>query len=222
MRNNLRILLFPAGLLLGLLTACGGGSNPAPVTTGPVAVSSLTYTDPTGTGWRLVKDATSTSTRLVLNLVGPAGLKCRGVGFNLKGADGVAFASFDSAAFAKDKGVFELKNVAPDPLSPPPSPEPVLFASGVKPGNLLTVGIFQKDRRASAKSANQALVQIALSLDAAKAAGLAPGDALALTVTKARIMAEDIGDYTTDSVMALTLKAQLTDIQIAVGTLTAK
>ncbi len=221
MRNNLRSLLLPACLLLGLLTACGGGSNTTPAPA-PTQVSTLAYTDPTGSGWRLVKDGTSTPTRLVLNLVGPAGLTCRGVGFNLKGADGVSFASFDGAWYARDKGVFELKNVAPDPQSPPPTPEPVLFAAGVKPGNLLTVGIFQKDRRATAKNANQALVQIALGLDAVKAAGLTSGDVLTLAVTKARMMPEDIGDYATDSAMALTLKAQLTDIQLAVGTLTVK
>lgn len=221
MRNNFRFLLLPACLVLGLLTACGGGNDPAPVP-GPSPVSSLSYTDPTGTGWRLVKDSSSTASRLVLNLVGPAGLKCRGVGFNLKGADGVAFATFDGTAFAKDKGVFELTNVAPDPLSPPPSPEPVLFASGVKPGNLLTVGIFQKDRRASAKDVNLPLVQVALSLDAAKSASLRSGDALALSVTKARIISEDIGDYATDSTTTLILKAQMADIQVAVGTLTVK
>lgn len=218
MRKFLLALLFPSVLLLSLLTACGGGnSNPAPI--GQPQASGLVYTDPTSTGWRLVKDSASTSTRLVLNLVGPAGLKCRGVGFNLKGSDGVSFATFESTWCAKDKGVFELKNVAPDPLSPPPTPEPVLFAAGVKPGNLLTVGIFQKDRRASAKNANQALVQIAISLDGAKAAHLVPGDALALAVTKARIIAEDIGDYSSDSAFQLMAKAQMTDIQIAVGKL---
>jgi len=193
-------------------TPCSPGNLATPL-------PSLAYTDPTSPCSRLVKHSTSPSTRLVLNLVGPAGTNCRGVGFNLKAGDGVSFASFDSMWYAKDKGVFELKNVAPDPLSPPPTPEPVLFAAGVKPGNLLTVGIFQKDRRATAKRADQALVQIALSLDAAKVAGLAPGEVLALAVTKARIIPEDIGDYTSDSAFQLMAKAQMADIQIAVGKL---
>src|SRR5262245_62027307 len=69
-----------------LLTACGGNDSNPPV---EVAVSAekLVYTDPAATpaDWQLMRDATSTNTRLVLNLVGPSdGSKYRGVGFTLQ------------------------------------------------------------------------------------------------------------------------------------------
>lgn len=219
MRHRLFSLLIPAALLLGLLTACGGASTPS-APAAPASASFLAYTDPSSTGWRLVRDSSSTGTRLVLNLVGPGGAKCRGVGFNLKGGTGVGFTTFPSTWHAKDTGVFELKTVVPDPLAPPVDPEPVLFAAGVKPGNVLTVGIFQKDRRATAKDAARALVQIAIDFEAAKAAGAKPGDVLSLAVTKARIIPEDIGDLTNGYEMMA--KARMADISIAIGKLTVQ
>ena len=195
----MRKLLLPlSGLLLGLAMACGGGSggSSAPPST---PAKSLAYTDPSGTGWRLMKDATSTPTRLVLNLVGPAGLMTRGAGFNLVAPAGIRFGTFPSADPVpdigvtdfpiRDTGVYELKNTdnTGDPL------EPVLLAGGVKPGNLLTVGIFQKDRRATAKDSGVPLCQIALELDPSHP--LEAGASLPLSVVKAKYIAEDIGAF---------------------------
>ncbi|MCI0673148.1 MAG: hypothetical protein L0Y64_22085 [Myxococcaceae bacterium] len=182
--------------------------------------SGLVYTDPTGTGWRLVKDASSTSTRLVLNLVGPADLKSRGAGFNLKAPASVRFGKFTETDFpVKDGGVYELKNTQPNPNAEHPELEPVLVAGGVKPGNLLTVGVFQKDRRATAKDSGATLLQIALEFDAA--AGLTAGQELPLTITKSKYQAEDIGEFQIFPTYEMVAKAPLVDMPIAVGSLRA-
>lgn len=222
-------------LLLALVLACdekptppkpprppaadGGTPNPPPPPP-PAAATGLAYVNPTGTGWRLVEDASSTSTRLVLNLVGPSGLLSRGAGFNLKAPAAVRFARFDGSDFPlKEGGVYELKNVAP--VGEPDPLEPVLLAGAVKAGNLLTVGAFQKDRRASAKDSGASLFQIALELDAA--AGLRVGEALPLRITKAGHIAEDIGVLREDAQPTYDMleKARLVPMQIELGTLRA-
>jgi len=216
MRNRLFSLLIPSALLLGLLTACGGSSKATSSTSTPVPAG-FSYTDPTSSGWRLVKDASSTSTRLVLNLVGPTGLKARGVGFNLQAPEAVKFGTFPNKWHAEDAGVFELKNTAPDPVNPPTSPEPVFFAAGVKPGNLLTVGIFQKDRRATAKELASPLVRIAVEFNAASAQDLAIGSPVSLSVLKARMVKEDIGNM--NDGLDMRAKARMETIEVAVGAL---
>lgn len=214
-----------SGLLLSLTLACGGGSHTTPAPTPAAAAAGLTYTDPSGTGWRLVKDAHSTPTRLLLNLVGPAGLPTRGAGFNLQAPATIRFGAFTESGFPiKDLGAYELWNTNPwpgdgsvavgsDPL------EPRLIAGGVKAGNLLTVAIFQKDRRASAKDSGQPLCQIALEFDAT--ANLKAGDAIPLTITKAKHMAEDIGAFAVSPTLEMAAKANLVDMTIAVGSLRA-
>jgi hypothetical protein len=211
-------------LLLGLSLACGGGSTAAPVVpAGPA--KGLAYSDPTGTGWRLVKDSSSTPTRLLLNLVGPSGLKTRGAAFNLKAPLSVQFGNFTETTWPiKDLGVYELWNTNPFPYdgSVPAGSDPLeprLLAGGVKAGNLLTVGIFQKDRRATAKDSGQPLCQIVLEFDAT--AGLKTGDAVPLTITKSKHMAEDIGAFSETATMEMLQKAHLVDMTIAVGTLHA-
>jgi hypothetical protein len=194
-----------------LLAGCDSSSRSWPAT-------GLSYTDPTGSGWRLVRDPGSTATRLVLNLVGPADLKTRGAGFNLVAPDGVHFLRFDSTGFPVEPGaVYELLNTqpfgAPDPL------EPRLVAGAVKPGNLLTVAVFQKDRRASAKLSGAPLFRIALELDPTTGAGR--GSSLALQVVKARYMAEDIGAFNVNPTVEMSQKSKLQDMTIAVGALHA-
>lgn len=212
-----KIPLLVSGLLLGLAVACGGSKHQtATVTTAPAATG-LSYTNPTSSGWRLVKDASSTSSRLVLNLVGPSGLLSRGAGFNLQ-AGAIHFGKFDETDFPiKDGGVYELKNIVSPTGNPP---EAVLLAGGVKPGNLLTVGAFQKDRTVTAKDSGATLFQIALEFDGT--ANLSAGDAIPLSITKAKYMAEDIGGSDFNLSYEKIAKARLVDMSIALGTLVAK
>ncbi len=215
--------LFIPGLLLSLVLACGGANPHASAPAAPA--KGLAYTDPTGTGWRLVKDPASTPTRLLLNLVGPTGLKTRGAGFNLKAPAGVQFGNFTETSFPiKDLGIYDLWNSNPypydgsvavgsDPL------EPRLLAGGLKAGNVLTVGDFQKDRRATAKDSGRALFQIALEFDAS--AALKDGDALTLTIAKSKFIAEDIGAFSGSLTAEIRQKSVMQDMTISVGTLHA-
>jgi hypothetical protein len=215
------------GCLLGLVLACGGSSKvspPPPPPAPPAAATGFAYTDPTGSGWRLLQDSASTPARIILDLVGPAGTLSRGVGFNLQAATGVRFGSFTETGFPiNDTGVYELLNAGAPAFNYPS--EVKLLAGGVKPGNVLTVGIFQKDRRFSAKDSGVPLLQIALELD--NAAGLHAGDTVALSVPKARIIPGDIG---APGITGWTSTAELNDAQakahtlpiaISVGTLVA-
>jgi hypothetical protein len=106
-----------------------------------------------------------------------------------------------------------------DPVPPDPQ-DPILLAGAVKKGNLLSVGIFQKDRRASAKDSAQALCQIAIEFEAA--AKLNANDALALSIVKAKYIPEDLGAFnggvTTWEMLA---KGHPVDMTIAVGSLHA-
>lgn len=194
-------------LLAGLLLAgCSSGVTIYPVT-------GLDYVDPAGTGWRLVKDASSTDTRLVLNLVGPAGTMTRGVGFNLQASPTVKFGTFTNRLPIRDLGVYDLLSAANDPG------EPVALVGGVKPGHLLTVGVFQKGREKPAKDSGTALCQIALELD--PAAGALVGDPISLSITKAKVIPQDIGTVT-DGPLTLGKKARMADVSIALGKLTVK
>ena len=220
-----RLTILFSSFLLALGLACGGGSSQHDSATPSPKAGGLAYTDPTSTGWRLVKDPASTPSRLLLNLVGPAGLKTRGAGFNLRAAGAVRFGHFAETGFpVKDLGVYELLNTDPrdpftgDPLPPDPL-EPKLLAGGVKAGNLLTVGVFQKDRRATAKDSGHPLFQIAVEFDAT--AHLLSGDALSLAVVKARHQGEDVGAFSVNPTREMARKAVLVDMGVAVGTLRA-
>ena len=201
-----------AGLLLPLALACSGGSSSSSSAAPAAPAKGLAYSDPSGTGWRLVKDASSTSTRIVLDLVGPSGTKTRGVGFNLQAAAKVKFGTFANGLPINDTGVYQLLSAAADPN------EPIALIGGVKPGNLLSAGIYQKDRAQPAQDSGAPLCQIAVVLDPAR--GIQAGDALQLQVVKAKAIPEDIGTVT-DDLWTLNQKTRMTDITIATGTLSA-
>ncbi len=231
--------------LAALLAACGGGDGDSSGEADQVAgdaqaqadreklavATTLTYTDPTGSGWRLVRDASSTSTRIVLNLVGPAGLTSRGVGFNLRKGRGVAFGTFTDGAYAVYTGVFELKGSNPnyEPYAGTAA-DPVLFVSSpLKTGEVLSTGIFQKDRTHSPKDLTKPLIQVAVQLsvrdtDVEKsfAAGSRKGDVIALAVVKAKMVPADIGGLPDFALSPEVIaKARMTDITVEVGRLVA-
>jgi len=219
--------------LLSALSGCGGGDStppaPAPVpapSPAPVAApTTLGYTDPTSSGWRLVKDAVSTPTRLVLDLVGPAGMPTRGVGFNLKRGMGLAFGRFDNGGYAHDMGVYQLKGTNSNFESyAGTDADPVLFVSApLKSGDVLSTGIFQKDRSNGAKDSGVPLVQVVVTLaDFTKvdpAAVAAASDPYGLHVVKARIVPSDIGGFNlTTEVLK---KARMVDVTVDTGIITA-
>jgi hypothetical protein len=171
-----------------------------------------------------VKDPSSTATRLVLNLVGPAGESGRGIGFNLASDGNVAFARFEDGSYLKDTGVFALGKLG----MAAGAYDAVLRAGGVqKGGKQLTVGIFQKDRRQPAQALDVTLLQVAIDFDATRVQErkLATGTEVALNITKARSIPEDLGvmpanpsayDADYSSVIA---KSRMQSVPLSVGKL---
>ncbi len=71
-------------LTLALALACGGGGGGGGGggTPAKTIADTLTYTDPSGSGFRLVRNGSlSSASRLVLDLTGPAGTTGQGVAF---------------------------------------------------------------------------------------------------------------------------------------------
>lgn len=229
---NTKLLL--AFAFTATLAACGGDSGdstppppPPPPVAPKVAPTTLSYTDPTSSGWRLVKDAASTPTRLVLDLVGPAGTQTRGVGFNLKRGMGLAFTTFANGGYAADTGVFQLKGTNTNFESyAGTDADPVLFVSApLKSGDVLSTGIFQKDRTNAPKDSTAPLVQVAVTLaDFTKvdfAAVSAATDPFGLHVVKARIVPADIGGMNFSLTTDVLKKARMVDVTVDAGVITA-
>src|SRR5512133_489176 len=153
---------FAALLLTGLL-ACGGGgggsSTPAP----PPTATSLAYTDPTSGTFLLKKNTTlSTTTHLVLDLVGPASATGSGITATF-GADTtkVVWANVAATAptgtFVQNGAVFSL-GTAPQILK------------GTVTGGALQVTAAQKGT-GSPVSLNAPLLRVALDLKASQPTG---------------------------------------------------
>jgi hypothetical protein len=206
----MRTHLVTFALAAAAVTGCGSSSDNNTAT-------QLSYVNPPpdAGAWQLVRDASSTSSELVLALVGPVGVKTRGVGFNLQADPSVHFMAFDGGVPAEDTGVYQLNAATRDPNLPADIIEPTFMAAGVKPGNLLSVGIFQKDRALSAVDSSVAVLRIKLGLAADAKSG-----SLKLGVVKAKFMPEDIGDTT--SGVSILQKSHLEPAVVSVGSLQAK
>ena len=103
--NALRNLLALALLLAAFActsSSSGGGTTTPP----PLPAARLTYTDPTDAAqWRLVRNATSTTTHLVLDLMAPTGAAGRGVSLVLTCDAKVAWKAVEGSAFTRN-GVY--------------------------------------------------------------------------------------------------------------------
>jgi hypothetical protein len=209
MRNLMRALIVPMVALA--VAACSSSSPAAPPDAGPAATA-LDYTDPPASGWRLVRNSASTDTRLVLDLVGPADASTRGVGFNLQAPAAIHYGLFANGLPINDTGFYVLTSA-----TPAPPPEPLAIVGGVKDGHMLSVGIYQKDRAAPPKSGSSPVCQIALELGP----GLHAGDAISLSIPKAKVIPADIGT-TSDDQWTLMQKLKMADVTIAVGALQAR
>ncbi|MFB1481277.1 hypothetical protein [Corallococcus sp. RDP092CA] len=141
------------------------------VITVPVA-GSVKYVDPTGTGWRLVRnDSLSSGNTLVLDLVGPTGQSGRGADLTL-GLDAAtaSWSTVDGSEYVANRG-YDL------------GAAPQLLKSGVK-GSTLRVGVYQKG--APAHAYNGALLSVALTVNAS--AETPAGTVVPLSVLKAHAL----------------------------------
>jgi hypothetical protein len=154
-----------AGLMAMCFLACGGGgSKPEPAT-------SLSYTDPPASGYRLAKGAASSGGLLVLELRGPSGIMGRGVTFAVE-------ADTSKATFVKvDQADTEMVQNNTFHLGEAPQ----LFKAVVD-GNALRVSIAQQGP-GNAQSLDGVLARVALRL----APGAAKG-AVTLQVKDAKIL----------------------------------
>jgi len=145
---------------------------------------------------------------------------------------GVNFGTFTGGAYAVNTGVFALTGTNANFESyAGTAADPVLFVSApLKSGDVLSTGIFQKDRTQSPKDLTQPVVRVAVEL--ATSAGpdgktavinSRSGDVIPLAVVKAKMIPDDIGALT-DFMLSpeVIAKAKMVDISIDVGRLVAR
>lgn len=182
--------------LTGLLACGGGGSNPPPPP--PAAKTGLAYTDPTTGTYKLVKNASSSGSHLILDLMGPSTGTAMGVTITLS-TDTTRVTWVDipdggtTAALMKNGTQFNLGPGTP-------------IQKAKATGNLLQATVAQKNPTAGA-SLNGALLQVALDLK--PNLGLTPGTAITLAADTAKCQVLDgTGAISTITVSVGTLTAQ--------------
>jgi hypothetical protein len=176
-------------------TSVADSSKKATATITVPAAEGLAYADPTGTGWRLVKNsAESTANHLVLDLVGPSGQAGRGVDLTLS-------ADATRASWAKVSAA-DAEHVTNRAFAIGTTPR---LLKGTVSEDKLLVGVFQKGSATPATEYSSALVSVALELKPSPS--LPSGALLPLALVKAH---------------ALSDSGTLSPIDVAVGTLTAE
>lgn len=198
MTSMTKLLSASAALLLAGLIACGGGGGSSAPPPAPTA-SSLAYTDPTSGTYKLVKNASSSGSHLVLDLVGPSTGTAMGVTITLS-ADTTKVTWVDvpaggtTAVLMQNGTQFSLGTGTP-------------IQKAKVTGSVLQATVAQKAPTAAA-SLNGPLLRVALDLK--PGLGLAQGTTLTLSA-----------DALKCQVLADTASAP-TAITVAVGTLTAQ
>ena len=196
-----KLLALSAVLPLAGLVACGGGgggSSPAPAPT----ATSLAYTDPTTGTYLLKKDAASSGSHLVLDLVGPTSGTASGVTLTLN-ADTTKVtwtnvASTDPANTLVQNVAFNLGTGTP-----------ILLARAS--GTTLMATVAQKGLGVTPASLNGGVL-FKVALDLKPNLGLAQGTALSLTADGAKCLVLDGTKGSTP----------IGPITVSVGTLTAQ
>ena len=173
MRNIISVSI-TAIILFGLLACSGGGDKEDPKPQpGPTYATGLNYTNPTGTSYRLVKGAASTSNILILELVGPASASGLGITFSIQTDTAKAkFVKVNSsdAELAQNGNVFQL-GTAPQ------------FFKSVEDGNALLVSLAQKGS-GNVRNLDGVLARVALQLQS----GVTQGTTITLSATGGNIL----------------------------------
>lgn len=161
LENTMKTMLKPGSfLVLASLVACGGGggssSNSGGTPSNPNAATKLVYTNPTPTAgqWALMKDAASTDTHLILDLVSPTdAVSGFGVGFTINAPTSVTWTKVSgSDATLIQNAAYNLGGVAPQ-----------LIKGVSKTGNLIA-GVYQKGLATAAVPHPGTVAKIALDL----------------------------------------------------------
>jgi hypothetical protein len=183
--------------LLGFM-ACGGGGGGSTPPPAPATATSLAYTDPATGTYKLVKNAASSGSHLVLDLMGPGSGTAAGITITL-GTDATRVTWVDvpaggtTAVLMQNGTQFNLGGGTPI--------QKAKATTGV-----LQATVAQKAPTAAA-SLNGALLRVALDLKAGL--GLAQGTAITLSADAAKCQVLD-GTGT------------ITPVTVSVGTLTAQ
>ena len=143
LENTMKTMLKSGStLVLASLVACSGGGGSSSSTSGgtpsnPSSATKLVYTDPTASAgqWTLMKDAASTDTHLVLDLVSPSdAVSGFGVGFTINAPSSVTWTKVSgSDATLIQNAAYNLTLGA----------APQLIKGVSKTGNLIA-GVYQK------------------------------------------------------------------------------
>lgn len=192
------ILLLCATLGLGLVLACGGGggSTNDGNSGSTTPATGLAYQDPSGSGWRLVKNPASSANHLVLDLVPPTGTSGRGVGLTFQ-ADAAklqwAKVNGGDATLLHAGNVYQLGSGTPATLA-------------MESAGSLRLGLFQKGKGAAANYGSTGVLSVALELKSGT--GLQKGAALTAPSAAKALHLPSSGAAETITVQVGTLTAQ--------------